>query len=84
MEQAAVTADGDTTVRTQPTPPVPRPRDRHPAPTAAAKAERGMRVEIQGLRALAMALVVLYHVAPLRVPGGYVGWVPLEYLVAPA
>lgn len=31
------------------------------------------RVEIQGLRALAVSLVVLYHLAPARLPGGYVG-----------
>ncbi|GAB3199811.1 acyltransferase family protein [Geodermatophilus arenarius] len=60
----------DTTVLAQPTPPVPRPRGPQPP---ARPAERGVRVEIQGLRALAMALVVLYHVTPLRVPGGYVG-----------
>jgi peptidoglycan/LPS O-acetylase OafA/YrhL len=32
-----------------------------------------VRIEIQALRALAVSLVVLYHVVPLRVPGGYVG-----------
>jgi peptidoglycan/LPS O-acetylase OafA/YrhL len=32
-----------------------------------------VRVEIQALRALAVSLVVLYHVVPLRLPGGYVG-----------
>ncbi|MCW2675515.1 MAG: acyltransferase [Modestobacter sp.] len=30
-------------------------------------------MEIQALRALAVSLVVLYHVVPLRLPGGYVG-----------
>nr|WP_255411531.1 acyltransferase family protein [Blastococcus sp. TF02-8] len=34
---------------------------------------RGIRIEIQGLRALAVSLVVVYHVAPSRLPGGYVG-----------
>ncbi|MDN4474439.1 acyltransferase family protein [Demequina sp. SYSU T00192] len=33
----------------------------------------GMRPEIQGLRALAVALVVLYHVWPDRLTGGFVG-----------
>ncbi|MEX5718164.1 acyltransferase family protein [Geodermatophilus maliterrae] len=72
LERAAVRASGDTAVRTFPTPPAPRPREPRPAPRAAT-AERGIRAEIQGLRALAMALVVIYHVTPLRVPGGYVG-----------
>ena len=32
-----------------------------------------MRIEIQALRASAVSLVVLYHVAPARLSGGYVG-----------
>ena len=32
-----------------------------------------MRREIQGLRAVAVLLVVLFHLWPGRVPGGYVG-----------
>jgi peptidoglycan/LPS O-acetylase OafA/YrhL len=44
--------------------PTPRP------PTAP---EKGFRPEIQALRALAVGLVVIYHLTPLRVPGGYVG-----------
>jgi peptidoglycan/LPS O-acetylase OafA/YrhL len=46
-------------------------------PPAAAAAppvrDRGVRVEIQALRALAVSLVVIYHVTPERLPGGYVG-----------
>lgn len=34
---------------------------------------RGMRRDIQALRALAVALVVVYHFWPHRLPGGYVG-----------
>ena len=34
---------------------------------------RGKRQDIQGLRALAVALVVSYHVWPDRIAGGYVG-----------
>ena len=32
-----------------------------------------MRREIQGLRAVAVLLVVLFHLWPDRLPGGYVG-----------
>ncbi|MGF3052676.1 acyltransferase family protein [Microbacterium sp. YY-03] len=31
------------------------------------------RLDIQGLRALAVALVVIFHLAPAVVPGGYIG-----------
>ena len=34
---------------------------------------RGKRLDIQGLRALAVALVVLYHLWPDRLTGGYIG-----------
>ncbi|MFC6041500.1 acyltransferase family protein [Nocardioides hankookensis] len=34
---------------------------------------RGFRPEIQGLRAVAVLLVIAYHLYPNRVPGGYVG-----------
>ncbi|MEL7976899.1 acyltransferase family protein [Isoptericola sp. F-RaC21] len=53
-------------------------RDR-PARTSAApgseprRPPRTFRPEIQALRALAVALVVLYHFWPGRLPGGYVG-----------
>lgn len=32
-----------------------------------------MRKDIQGLRAFAVLSVVIYHVAPLRLPGGFIG-----------
>ncbi|TWH74203.1 acyltransferase family protein [Modestobacter roseus] len=51
-----------------PVPPLPS-TTRAPVP----RESSGIRVEIQALRALACALVVLYHVVPLRLPGGYVG-----------
>ncbi|OII12987.1 hypothetical protein BIU97_03415 [Curtobacterium sp. MCBA15_009] len=35
--------------------------------------QRGFRADIQGLRAVAIALVILYHLWPNRLPGGYVG-----------
>jgi peptidoglycan/LPS O-acetylase OafA/YrhL len=54
-----------------PRPPVPPAPATPPAP--AARESSGVRVEIQALRALACSLVVLYHVVPLRLPGGYVG-----------
>jgi peptidoglycan/LPS O-acetylase OafA/YrhL len=40
---------------------------------AKAKRERDFRPDIQGLRAIAVALVVVYHLYPSRLPGGYVG-----------
>ena len=43
------------------------------ATTVPAEQTRAVRVEIQALRALAVSLVVLYHVVPARMPGGYVG-----------
>ena len=43
------------------------------ATTGDAPRPTGVRPEIQALRALAVSLVVLYHVVPLRLPGGYVG-----------
>jgi peptidoglycan/LPS O-acetylase OafA/YrhL len=36
-------------------------------------ADRQFRPDIQGLRAIAVGLVVLYHLYPKRLPGGYVG-----------
>lgn len=50
------------------TPPVADVRD-----TAAGAARTGVRPEIQGLRAIAVMLVVLYHLWPKRLTGGYVG-----------
>ena len=46
---------------------------RPPETSPPAERTRAVRIEIQALRALAVSLVVLYHVVPLRVPGGYVG-----------
>jgi peptidoglycan/LPS O-acetylase OafA/YrhL len=37
------------------------------------ESDRGYRPEIQGLRALAVLLVVGYHLSPTRLSGGYVG-----------
>src|ERR1700739_2027269 len=36
-------------------------------------AERDFRPDIQGLRALAVAMVVIYHLYPSLLPGGFVG-----------
>jgi len=49
---------------------------RHAAPrrnSAKPADERGFRLDIQGLRAIAVALVVIYHVHPAALPGGFVG-----------
>lgn len=35
--------------------------------------KRGFRADIQGLRALAVLMVVAYHSAPAIIPGGYIG-----------
>ena len=35
--------------------------------------ERGFRPDIQGLRAIAVSLVVVYHLYPSALPGGYAG-----------
>jgi peptidoglycan/LPS O-acetylase OafA/YrhL len=43
-------------------PSAPAPRARH-----------GFRAEIQGLRALSVTLVVVYHLWPSALPGGYIG-----------
>lgn len=43
------------------------------APSRAAASTGGFRPEIQGLRALAVLSVVLYHLWPERLTGGYVG-----------
>ncbi|TIS98356.1 MAG: hypothetical protein E5W72_01920 [Mesorhizobium sp.] len=45
---------------------------------------RGFRPDIQGLRGLAVALVMVFHLWPDVLPGGYVGvdvwrsWVPTQ------
>src|SRR5215472_2950087 len=40
---------------------------------AGGKGERGFRPDIQGLRAIAVSLVVIYHLHPSLLPGGYTG-----------
>src|SRR5258708_30724768 len=37
------------------------------------KAERDFRADIQGLRAIAVAMVVIYHLYPSVLPGGFAG-----------
>ena len=49
-----------TRLQTEPTPP-------------ASRAQSRVRPEIQALRAVAVALVVVYHFWPSSVPGGFVG-----------
>ncbi|WP_083521337.1 acyltransferase family protein [Arthrobacter luteolus] len=46
----------------------------HPAPAAGkVRLHAGHRRDIQGLRAMAVALVVWYHIWPQSLPGGFVG-----------
>ena len=52
------------------------PADLHPAPSAGgrtAQGDRSFRPDIQGLRAVAVLLVVLYHCAVPGIRAGYVG-----------
>ncbi len=35
--------------------------------------DAGLRADIQALRAVAVVSVILYHLWPNRVPGGYIG-----------
>lgn len=44
-----------------------------PRPTTQAAPSGGLRKDIQGLRAIAVALVVLFHLWPGTISGGYVG-----------
>src|ERR1700678_2236428 len=49
---------------------------RKPGASASASAsavERGFRPDIQGLRAIAVAMVVIYHLYPSALPGGFAG-----------
>ncbi|WP_275041804.1 acyltransferase family protein [Nocardiopsis baichengensis] len=54
------------TTRSQPAPPAPSPAPAAPPP-------RRFFPEVQGLRALAVGLVVAYHIDKDLLPGGYVG-----------
>lgn len=58
MQHADVTVDAEA----RPLADGPRPIDQH-----------AVRAEIQFLRAIAVGAVVIYHLWPLRLPGGYVG-----------
>ncbi|MCW3000125.1 MAG: acyltransferase [Solirubrobacterales bacterium] len=62
---ARVVTDGAPAV--PPTPGAPEAR------AGGASGGTGLRPEIQGLRAIAVLLVVVYHLWPSAVPGGYVG-----------
>jgi peptidoglycan/LPS O-acetylase OafA/YrhL len=42
-------------------------------PGSGDRGERGFRPDVQGLRALAVTLVLIYHLYPSVVPGGFVG-----------
>ena len=71
---------GDIELRAARTAP-PRERDADSAARDRAAASRrsgkrtggGVRRDIQGLRAIAVALVLVYHLSPAALPGGYVG-----------
>ncbi|MGL5827179.1 MAG: acyltransferase family protein, partial [Nocardioides sp.] len=41
--------------------------------TGSGATDRGFRPDIQGLRAVAVFLVVVYHLWPNRLPGGFIG-----------
>jgi peptidoglycan/LPS O-acetylase OafA/YrhL len=43
------------------------------APAGDRPPRRGFRADIQALRAIAVLLVVVYHLRPNRLPGGYIG-----------
>jgi peptidoglycan/LPS O-acetylase OafA/YrhL len=50
-----------------------RHRKEHRQRKRADRPERGFRPDIQGLRAIAVSLVVIYHVYPSVLPGGFAG-----------
>jgi len=47
------------------------PTDTEPRPVA--RSERAVRTDIQGLRAIAVSLVLVYHLAPSSLTGGFTG-----------
>ena len=51
--------------------PAQRPRDASSGGTP--EATKGFRADIQGLRAIAVSLVVVYHISPESLTGGYAG-----------
>jgi peptidoglycan/LPS O-acetylase OafA/YrhL len=57
----------------QKAPATDREQRAQPAPPRAPAERSGVRPEIQALRALAVMLVVIYHLWPSLVPGGFVG-----------
>jgi peptidoglycan/LPS O-acetylase OafA/YrhL len=50
-----------------------RDRPEVPVRPAAAAVGRDFRPDIQGLRAIAVSMVVIYHLYPSAIPGGFVG-----------
>ncbi|SHG22887.1 Peptidoglycan/LPS O-acetylase OafA/YrhL, contains acyltransferase and SGNH-hydrolase domains [Jatrophihabitans endophyticus] len=50
-----------------------RPGGRHRAVATPPRVPSGFRPDVQGLRAVAVSLVVIYHLYPDALPGGYVG-----------
>lgn len=64
-----------TTVRSHGARPADRGRAGHSDATGGAGAPRphAVRRDIQGLRAIAVALVLIYHLWPASLPGGYIG-----------
>ncbi|UNK71044.1 acyltransferase family protein [Microbacterium sp. H1-D42] len=49
------------------------PRERPSARDRSTRGPRALRADIQALRAIAVLLVVIYHVRPNRLSGGYIG-----------
>ncbi|MDQ4114039.1 MAG: acyltransferase, partial [Actinomycetota bacterium] len=63
-------SDGITpvTLTTTPPPASPSPTPTHPAPPA-----DGLRLDIEGLRAIAIGTVLIYHAGAAFLPGGFIG-----------